>query len=51
MAKKPISTTIEHNLLKSVKKLAIDLERSLNDVLEEAIDDILKKYEKKGSGT
>ena len=36
-------------LLKSVKKLAIDLERQLNDVLEEAIQDILKKYEKKAS--
>jgi hypothetical protein len=33
----------------AVKKLAIDLERQLNDVLEEAIQDILKKYKKKST--
>ena len=49
MARKPLSTTIEDHLLKSAKKLAIDLERPLNDVLEEAIQDLLKKYEKKSS--
>lgn len=49
MARKTVTTTIENHLLKSVKKLAIDLERQLNDVLEEAIQDILKKYEKKVS--
>jgi hypothetical protein len=47
MARKPLSTTIENNLIKSAKKLAIDLERQLNDVLEEAIQDLLKKYKKK----
>ena len=47
MARKTVTTTIENDLLKSVKKLAIDLERPLNDVLEEAIQDLLKKYEKK----
>ncbi len=49
MARKTVTTTIENDLLKSVKKLAIDLERQLNDVLEEAIQDILKKYKKKES--
>ena len=49
MARKPLSTTIENDLLKSVKKLAIDLERQLNDVLEEAMSDILKKYEEEVS--
>ena len=47
MARKTVTTTIENDLLKSVKKLAIDLERPLNDVLEEAIQDLLKKYKKK----
>ena len=46
MAKKPLSTQIENELQKDIKKLAIDLERPLNDLLEEAIKDILKKYEK-----
>ena len=49
MAKKPLSTQIENDLQKEIKKLAIDLERPFNDLLEEAIQDILKKYEKKPS--
>ena len=39
------------NILKrnnSVKKLAIDLDRSVNDLLEEAIEWLLKKYKKRG---
>ena len=47
MPRKPLSTKIENDLQKGVKKLAIDLERPLNDVLEEAMRDLLKKYEKK----
>jgi len=47
MAKKPLSTNIENDLQKEVKKLAIDLERSFSDLIEEAFRDILKKYEKK----
>lgn len=47
MTRKPLSTKIDNDLQKSVKKLAIDLERPLNDLLEEAIRDLLKKYEKK----
>ena len=47
MARKPLSTKIENELQKEIKKLAIDLEKPLNDVLEEAIRDVLKKYGKK----
>ena len=47
MARKALSTKIENDLQKEIKKLAIDLERPLNDLLEEAIRDFLKKYEKK----
>ena len=46
MARKPLSTKIENDLQKEIKKLAIDQERPLNDLLEEAIRDFLKKYEK-----
>ena len=46
MARKPLSTKIENDLQKEIKKLAIDLERPLNDLLEESIRDLLKKYEK-----
>jgi hypothetical protein len=46
MARKPLSTRIENDLQKEIKKLAIDLEKPLNDLLEEAIKDLLKKYKK-----
>jgi len=46
MARKPLSTKIDNDLQKEVKKLAIDLERPFNDLIEEALRDLLKKYEK-----
>ena len=42
-----LSTLIRNNLLKEFKKLAIDLERPVNDILEEAMRDLLKKHGKK----
>ena len=47
MGKKMFSTLINNDLLKEFKKLAIDLERPANDILEEAMRGLLKKYEKK----
>ena len=47
MKRKPFTTTIKEDSLKEIKKLAIDLDRSVNDLLEEAIEWLLKKYEKK----
>lgn len=47
MQKKMFSTLIKNDLLKEFKKLAIDLERPINDILEEAMRDLLKKYDKK----
>ena len=47
MARKNITTSIENDLQKEIKKLAIDLERPLNDLIEESFRDLLKKYEKK----
>ena len=47
MEKKMFSTRINPEVLKQAKKLAIDLDRPLNDLLEEALLDILNKYEKK----
>jgi hypothetical protein len=47
MEKKMFSTLIKNDLLKEFKKLAIDLERPANDLLEEAMRELLKKYEKK----
>ena len=48
MGKKMFSTLIKNDLLKEFKKLAIDLEKPINAILEEAIQDLLKKYEKQG---
>jgi len=45
MTRKNLSTRIDNDLQKDIKKLAIDLEKPLNDLLEEAIKDLLKKYQ------
>jgi hypothetical protein len=47
MARKNMTTSIENDLQKEAKKLAIDLKRPFNDLIEEALRDLLKKYEKK----
>jgi hypothetical protein len=47
MARKNMTTSIENDLQKEIKKLAIDLERPFNDLIEEALRGLLKKYEKK----
>jgi metal-responsive CopG/Arc/MetJ family transcriptional regulator len=44
MEKKMFSTLLKNDLLKEFKKLAIDLERPVNDLLEEAMRELLKKY-------
>jgi predicted transcriptional regulator len=46
-----VSTRLEKELIRSAKHLAVDLNRPLNDILEEAIRDILKKYKRKASPT
>ena len=44
-----INTTVTTALLKSLKILAAQEGMRLNQLLEEAIQDLLKKYEKKGN--
>ena len=46
MTRKNLTTRIDNDLQKEAKKLAIDLEVSFNDLLEEAIRDLLEKYKK-----
>ena len=41
------NTTVTENLIKDFKILAIQVGKRQNELLEEAIRDILKKYEKK----
>ena len=42
-----INTTIDTELLKSLKMLAVQESARLNQLLEEAIRDVIKKYDKK----
>lgn len=45
--KKTFSTRIEEGRLKALKHLAVDLDKSLGVLLEEAIEDLIKKYKRK----
>jgi len=45
--KKTFSTRIADERLKALKHLAVDTDKSLGALLEEAIEDLIKKYKKK----
>jgi predicted transcriptional regulator len=45
--KKIFSTRIDVDCLKQLKHLAVDTDKSLGNLLEEAIKDIVKKYKGK----
>ena len=47
MERKNITSSIKTDLIKKLKYLAADTDRPLNSLLEEAIRDLLKKFEKK----
>jgi predicted transcriptional regulator len=47
--KKIFSTRVDEDRIKELKHLAVDTDKSLGTLLEEAIQDLLKKYEKKGN--
>lgn len=40
------NTTLDVDLLKALKILAVEMNKRQNDLLEEAIQDLLKKYQK-----
>jgi predicted transcriptional regulator len=42
-----MTTSIDNDLQKEAEKLAIDLERPFNELIEEALRDLLKKYKNK----
>jgi uncharacterized protein (DUF4415 family) len=46
--KKQTGVRLDTDLIKSLKYLSVDLDRSLTDILDEAVRDILKKYQEKG---
>jgi hypothetical protein len=43
--KKTFSTRIDTDRLKALKHLAVDEDKSIGTLLEEAIDDLIRKYE------
>jgi len=45
--RKNYNTTLRVDLIKNLKMLAVENDVRANDLLEEAIQDLLKKYEKK----
>jgi predicted transcriptional regulator len=45
--KKVFSTRVDEDRIKDLKYLAVDTDKSLGNLLEEAIQDLLKKYDKK----
>lgn len=45
--KKVFSTRVDEDLIKKLKHLAVDEDESLGNLLDEAIEDLLKKHEKK----
>jgi len=47
MYKKQVSFRIEPDIVKRLKFIALEQDRSLTDLFLEAIKEILKKYEKK----
>ena len=47
MPSKNFTTSLDEDLPKAIKKVAIDLDRTVNNLLEEGIEYLLKKYEKK----
>ena len=47
--KKTFSTRINDDRLKALKHLAVDTDKSLGALLEEAIEDLIQKYKKKNN--
>jgi predicted transcriptional regulator len=43
--RKMYNTTLDADLIRKIKILAAQLEKRQNDLLEEAIEDLLRKYE------
>jgi hypothetical protein len=47
LERKNYNTTLRVDLIKKLKFLSVEEDARVNDLLEEAIEDLLEKYEKK----
>lgn len=45
--RKKLTTTVKEDLIKKIKILAVNNDVNVNILLEEAIQDLLKKYDRK----
>ncbi len=45
--KKLYGLSVDPSLMLEVQRLALDMDRFVNDVMEEAMQDVLKKYREK----
>ena len=48
MAKKTFSTRVAEDRIKALKHLAVEVDKSLGALIEEAIADLVQKYKEKG---
>jgi len=46
--KKTYGLSLDQELMKEIKHLGVDEDRAVNDLLEEAMRDLLKKHRRKG---
>lgn len=46
--RKTYGLSLDQDLMKEVKHLAVDEDRNVNDLLEESMRDLLKKHKRKG---
>ena len=49
--RQPYNNMLDKKLIKSLRILAAKQDRKQNDLLEEALQDLLQKYRKKGTKT
>ena len=47
MIRKAVNTTLDEDLYKKIKVLAIELDKNANDLIEEGMEYIINKYSEK----
>jgi hypothetical protein len=50
LGRKTYGLRLEQSLMREVQHLGVDEDRNANDLVEEALRDLLKKFKKKGKG-
>jgi len=45
--RRPYGLRLDQDLMREIKHLAVDHDRAMNDLVEEALQDMLKKYKER----